>query len=363
MTNGPRGALPRLPALYARAVWQAIPQSRWRSRTPRQPPSPDRPDVRTTGPVDIEAGDLARYRRVCGFAADGPVPATYPQVLAFPLLLDLMTSEDFPFPAVGAVHVSNSIVQDREVRQFESLQLSVSLTDVLPHRRGLQATVVTEAQVEAELVWRATSTYLGLRMSAPIGTTTEPRSDGPVGAQPPTVDSLGEDVDQPLVTLLDHQPWQVPADLGRRYAAASGDCNPIHLSAITARPFGFRTPIAHGMWTVARVLSQLEDLLIHPPGRLRCDVAFKRPLPLPSTVHMSAYVADGPRREPGGGKPGDGTAPSTPAPTLGPIAFRVEASGPTLRRGAKDDAADDRVEGSTREPRCDVHLVGNLAIG
>lgn len=322
--------------------------------------------MRTTGPVDIEAGDLARYRRLCGFAADGPVPATYPQVLAFPLLLDLMTSEDFPFPAVGAVHVSNSIVQDREVGEFESLELSVSLTDVVPHRRGLQATVVTEAQVEAEHVWRATSTYLGSRPSAPIGTVTEPRSDGPVGVQPPTVDSPGEDVDQPLVTLLDHQPWQLPADLGRRYAAASGDCNPIHLSAITARPFGFRTPIAHGMWTVARVLSQLEDFLIHPPGRLRCDVAFQRPLPLPSTVHMSAYVADGPRRDPRG-EPEAGTAPSTPAPTpaptLGPIAFRVEASGPTLRRGAKGDDADDHDEGSTREPPRDVHLVGSLAIG
>jgi acyl dehydratase len=362
MGTGPRTAMPRLPALYARAVWQAVPFARRRSPARRQSWSPDPTDVRTTGPLHIEAADLARYRRVCGFTADGTVPATYPQVLAFPLLLDLMTSEAFPFPAVGAVHMSNSIVQDRAVHESESVELSVSLTDVLPHRRGLQATVVTQASVEAEPVWRATSTYLGSRKGVAGGTTTEPRSAGPVEGQPPTGELQGQDVDQRLVTLLDHQPWELPAGLGRRYAAASGDCNPIHLSAVTARPFGFRTPIAHGMWTVARVLSQLEDLLIHSPGRLRCDVAFKRPLPLPSTVLMSAYAADGPRRQPCGGNPKAATNPSSSAPDLGPITFRVEASSPAVRRKARDKAVGGH-DGTSTAPAGDIHLAGSLTVG
>jgi acyl dehydratase len=298
---------------------------------------------------------------VCGFAADGPVPATYPQVLAFPLLLDLMTSDDFPFPAVGAVHVSNCITQDRVLRESESLGLSVSVTHVIPHRRGMQATVVTEAHVDAEPVWRATSTYLGSRRSAPAGTTTEPGSAEPLDGLPATEDPLGEDVYQSLATPLVHQPWQVPADLGRRYAVASGDCNPIHLSAITARPFGFRAPIAHGMWTVARVLSQLEDLLIHPPGRLRCDVAFKRPLPLPSTVVMSAYVAE---EDPSpDGNPEVGPSQDPPAPTLRPIAFRVEASTPAVGPGARGHGGGVDEGAFTAEPPTDLHLVGKLAIG
>ena len=41
------------------------------------------------------------------------------------------------------------------------------------------------------------------------------------------------------------------------YASASGDLNPIHTDALTAREAGFHGPIVHGMWTSARVLDSL----------------------------------------------------------------------------------------------------------
>ena len=37
----------------------------------------------------------------------------------------------------------------------------------------------------------------------------------------------------------------------------SGDVNPIHLHALTARAMGFPRAIAHGMWTYARTLAPL----------------------------------------------------------------------------------------------------------
>ena len=49
----------------------------------------------------------------------------------------------------------------------------------------------------------------------------------------------------------------VPGDIGRRYAGVSGDPNPIHMYAVTARLFGFKSAIAHGMWSYARVLAAL----------------------------------------------------------------------------------------------------------
>ena len=49
--------------------------------------------------------------------------------------------------------------------------------------------------------------------------------------------------------------WRLPGDLGRRYAAVSGDRNPIHLYALTAKAFGFPRQIAHGMWSKARCLA------------------------------------------------------------------------------------------------------------
>ena len=75
--------------------------------------------------------------------------------------------------------------------------------------------------------------------------------------------------------------WRVPADAGRRYAAVSGDVNPIHLSGLTAKAFGFPRAIAHGMWVKARALAALSGRL---PDAFTIDVAFRKPLFLPSTV-------------------------------------------------------------------------------
>ena len=73
--------------------------------------------------------------------------------------------------------------------------------------------------------------------------------------------------------------WRVPGDLGRRYAAVSGDRNPIHLHALSAKAFGFPRAIAHGMWTKARCLAALRL-----PDALTAEVRFKQPILLPSTV-------------------------------------------------------------------------------
>ena len=72
-----------------------------------------------------------------------------------------------------------------------------------------------------------------------------------------------------------------PADLGRRYAAVSGDHNPIHLYPLTAKALGFPRQIAHGMWSKARCIAALENRL---PDPVRVDVAFKKPIILPGTV-------------------------------------------------------------------------------
>jgi acyl dehydratase len=78
--------------------------------------------------------------------------------------------------------------------------------------------------------------------------------------------------------------WRLPADLGRRYGAVSGDRNPIHLHPLTARAFGFPRTVAHGMWTFARCLAERD-----PAGELpyaRAD--FRSPVLLPGVVSHTA---------------------------------------------------------------------------
>ena len=66
--------------------------------------------------------------------------------------------------------------------------------------------------------------------------------------------------------------------------------NPIHLSGLTAKAFGFKRAIAHGMWVKARVLAALGGRL---PDAFTVDVAFRKPLFLPSTVTLSTAQAGG----------------------------------------------------------------------
>ncbi|MFD4278821.1 MaoC/PaaZ C-terminal domain-containing protein [Streptomyces cyaneofuscatus] len=227
------------------------------------------PTDRLTLPAAPAApGPLAAYRRICGFPApeSGPLPLTYPHVLAFPLAMRLMTGRDFPLPVVGLVHTWIEISSHRPVQPGEALEPTVYAAELTAHRRGTEVTMVTEARVGGELVWESRSGYLSRH--APKAETAAAR----VGEEAPELPAIAE--------------WRLPGDLGRRYGAVSGDRNPIHLHPLTARPFGFPRAIAHGMWTVARCLAEADK----QAGELRTVRAeFRAPVLLPATV---TYAAD-----------------------------------------------------------------------
>ena len=81
--------------------------------------------------------------------------------------------------------------------------------------------------------------------------------------------------------------WRLAGDLGRRYAAVSGDRNPIHMHALAAKPLGFPRAIAHGMWTKARCLAALERRL---PDAFAVEVRFRRPILLPGRGRVRMRV-------------------------------------------------------------------------
>jgi hypothetical protein len=63
--------------------------------------------------------------------------------------------------------------------------------------------------------------------------------------------------------------------------------NPIHVSDVTARLFGFPRAIAHGMWSLARCAA-----LLDVRGPCRLEAHFKLPVLLPATVCLERR--DGP---------------------------------------------------------------------
>ncbi len=217
----------------------------------------------------VRPAHLARYRQVCGFPDSDLLPATYLQVLAFPLSLRLMGDPGFPFALPGLVHIRNSVHQLRPIGSDEPLTLRVSAGALAGHRRGRTVDLLTRVAVGGEPVLTAAATFLR-RGPAPASARTE---SSEVAEDPPPAEMS----------------WILPAGLGRRYAAVSGDRNPIHLSRPTARLFGYRTPIVHGMWSAARCLAVLGGRL---PAAYRMAVRFTRPVPLPSRVGFGARLGE-----------------------------------------------------------------------
>ncbi|MFJ4783398.1 MaoC family dehydratase [Streptomyces sp. NPDC088794] len=282
----------------------------------------------------IDLARLAAYERVCGFATgDDALPLTYPHVLGFPLAMRLMSRRDFPLPLLGLVHTSIDITRPGPLLATGEYELAVRVEGLAPHRRGTEATVVTELRGGGEVVWGSRSTYLarhrgsggdgekvertasradgegrasgdrapyarGPGQPLPAGERRRSLDDAPDAREPlpatgsgqgraPSAGATAEGpIAEPLPAVAE---WQLAGDVGRRYGAVSGDRNPIHLHPLTARLFGFPRAIAHGMWTVARCLAAHGT-----PDAVRVRAEFRAPVLLPGTV---TYAAEGGRFE------------------------------------------------------------------
>lgn len=235
------------------------------------------PEVELEQPeIALDAGHVADYARVCGFGLRDALPATYLHVRAFPLAMALMTDPAFPFGVIGLVHVANRIDQRRPVALGERPTLRVRAEGLRDHEKGRQLDVVAEALLDGEVVWEDRSTYLRVGGGGNGGASSRGERGERERPSPPEPEAL----------------WPVPADVGRRYGAVSGDRNPIHLHGVTAKAFGQPGAIAHGMWLKARCLAALESEL---PDAFAIDVRFKRPVLLPAKVAFSSSADAGGR--------------------------------------------------------------------
>lgn len=211
----------------------------------------------------VDRTDLIEYERLCGFPVGDTLPATYPHIVGFPLQMALVSRRDFPVPLMGIVHLENTITTHRHIDVGEALTIEVRAENLRPHRKGRLVDLVTDVEAGGERVWSGRSTYLSRGKGSP---------DAVSGVGPP-----------PFPAAPPVARWRLPGDLGRDYARVSGDVNPIHLSALTAKALGFPRAIAHGMFTYARVLAALGRVATGPGTS---HVWFAKPVLLPSTVEL-----------------------------------------------------------------------------
>mgnify|MGYP002737547552 CR=1 FL=1 len=210
--------------------------------------------------LTIDRANVASYAATTGLRYGQNVPLTYPFVLTFPSVMSLLTGFDFPFPAMVAVHVENHITAYRPIAVTDTVGVKVRAENLREHRKGLLVDLVSEVAVGNEPAWHQVATFLHQQRTS---LSDEPKPE-PTPAQklPP-----------PNAIL------RITPGLIRRYAAVSGDRNPIHTSSVGAKLFGFPTAIAHGMFSAAAVLANIEGQL---PDAVRYSVKFGKPVVLPA---------------------------------------------------------------------------------
>jgi len=217
---------------------------------------------------------LAAYRSCVGLPLNGEayVPPLALQIAAAPLHLAILAAPQFPFKALGLVHVAQSVVQSEPIGAREAITLRAFTTKAQRTHRGTQFGLVTEGLVNGKIVWRGETTALAQ------DTVPAPHSAGASrsGTMP---DAAAAELRWEQLAIVN-----VPEPLGRRYAAIAGDLNPIHQHALLARPFGFPRAIIHGTWTLARGLAAAG---LPQAANYALEAQFRKPVTLPSTIVIS----------------------------------------------------------------------------
>ena len=265
------GEMPSLAKLYVNAAAQAARRRLLGTHDSANLPAAGH-EVRD---VTVDVANLTAYQHLVGETASDVLPAGFIHALAFPVAMSVMNRDDFPLPLLGMVHLRNVVEQRAPVLFTDALDITATVADLRGHRAGTQVDVIAEARLSgtAEPCWRGVSTYLAKGVFLP-------------GIDKPTAPVSRQEFAAPAPTAV----WQLGVDTGRAYAAVSGDFNPIHLSALSAKALGMRRSIAHGMYLASRALADVGPVR---GDAFTWDVAFDAPVFLPGRVALEINTRQG----------------------------------------------------------------------
>ncbi len=228
--------------------------------------------VRQAG-LHLERSRIEAYRSVCDYEAQArSVPLAYPELHFTPLMAEAIVSPRFPLSPLGLIHIGQSIEQRQALRPGDVVDATTELSALRETDRGYEVDFSMSLERRGTKVWSGVATMLSRSAQARSNRGKEHRRNPSAGTPKRST--------QPLELT-------VPGNTGLSYACVSGDWNPHHLWWFTARPLGYRRPIAHGMWTLARALAvALHGVPDETP--LRSSAFFKRPLLMPGRIELDA---------------------------------------------------------------------------
>ncbi len=228
--------------------------------------------------------------------ATRPVPPSLLHALCFPSTLDLLTDPRLPVQPLGVVVTDLRWTLLRPIHPHEPLELTAQVSRLSRDETGVSFTVECILRRDGRICYREQTRYLDKgRGGAAQFVSADDSATLTAGA-------FGTDVGWLPLAPNHREAFGVNAagrlDIGqkvalatiratpseaRRWADFSGDANPIHLSAATARLFGYKKVVLHGAAIDAWAAHCLGITGEHPCGGA---TSFRAPALLPSQLEL-----------------------------------------------------------------------------
>lgn len=219
---------------------------------------------------EVMVDQVALQKYVAMMEWSQPAPFAYLYILAQRAQTALMLDRAFTIAIPGLVHLSNELEQLADYNMQEPFSMEVSGEVPYKEEGHLIITFTVVFWQNGTKVATCTSVYLAKRKRKQPGSIS-PRKEEAIRSDTPVFS----------------EEWQIPARLGKQYAKASGDINPIHTSTLVAKAMGFPTRILHGWYSAGRALQSAETFLGKPMKAIAVD--FKSPVYLPSMQMLKLW--------------------------------------------------------------------------
>lgn len=217
----------------------------------------------------VDADNLSGYFSTLKLKAVDLLPICYPHVMAGTMHMNMLAHKVFPIRLLGALHLKNRITQYRPIKPSEKVDIDAKIGDYRLTESGVEFDFVTDVTVQGELVWQEITIYF---VRGKFG-----GKDNPSKTKSFELESLAD-------AKVVHE-WHIPTTRGKAYAKICGDYNPIHMSPLAAKLFGFKRDIAHGFGVMAQAIEYSKALADIEEGKtIQVDVVFKGPVFLGSDV-------------------------------------------------------------------------------
>ena len=224
--------------------------------------------TKTYGNYHIDTKNLKRYNAF--FSIKSEFPVTYLFLISMRSQLAVMNDKTFPISVMGLVHLGNTFDMKSKIDISKALNMETTVTIPAKEEGSLFPTVKTNFYQDNKLVAEGEGFFIAKRKRK-----TEKKAE-----ETPEPEA-------PKRTAFYAEELVYPKNMGWKYAAVSGDYNPIHLSSFLAKNFGFKSSIAHGWNSASRVFACVEKQTGKELKSIK--VNFKTPIALPDKVKLELY--------------------------------------------------------------------------